>query len=177
MMTPIEQYNKMYRLVKKAHLGQMYGDSPYTHHLEQVDKLVTQVNSKKQIIECMEITGVLSDYDYSDVVWLLKTAALAHDLYEDTAWKENDLLDEGFNLFVELAVVALTKRPDECKERYLLRLCRNPWAVLIKKADSFTNLLHSLAEGHTGRVMKYTDNLQVLGGEKQLRELHAVVTS
>lgn len=176
-MSPIEQYNKMHQLVKKAHLGQMYGEHPYLYHSEQVDKLVTQVNSKKQILKCMDITGVLSDYSYSDVVWLLRTAALAHDLYEDTEWKENDLLDQGFNLFVELAVIALTKKPDECKKRYLVRLCRNPWAVLIKKADSFTNLLHSLLEGHIGRVMKYTDNLQILGGEKKLRELHAVVTS
>lgn len=165
-LTPIAGLTLAKTIIVEAHADQFYGERPYTYHLHQVCDYVSLVNSPKAIMQVCELTGWSEDYNYEGVLQVLQTIALLHDLLEDTKWTEDDLYNKGYNDLVVDTVVSLTKQAGEDKEEYLQRLCKNPWAILVKKADSFANLQNCLSEGRTSGVYKYTENLAILGGLK-----------
>lgn len=165
-LTPLLSFVRAKKIAQEAHKDQMYGDKPYMYHLNQVCEYVVQVNSLSQIMAIARETCWAEDFDHRQIQSLLKACALLHDLLEDTEWTEEMLVAQGFNDMVVDTVVSMTKKPEEDKETYLRRLCVNPWAVLVKKADSFANLQNCLAEGRTNGILKYTENLQILTGAK-----------
>lgn len=64
-----------------------------------------------------------------------QTAALLHDVVEDTTLTLEDLKREGFSDRVLDAVQHLTHGKNESREAYLRRVKENPLAVRIKLAD------------------------------------------
>ncbi len=66
---------------------------------------------------------------------LLKTAALLHDVIEDTEWTADDLLAAGIHPKVVETVCTLTHQEQETYDEYLTRVGRNPLAVEVKLAD------------------------------------------
>jgi len=62
-------------------------------------------------------------------------AAWLHDVLEDTSLQATDLEREGFSPTVVEAVVALTFRQGEPRERYYSRVRANPLARIVKIAD------------------------------------------
>ena len=64
-----------------------------------------------------------------------KTAAMLHDVVEDSEYTFNDLLDAGIRPDVVTAVDALTRRSGESKEKAVTRARHNPIARIVKLAD------------------------------------------
>ena len=71
---------------------------------------------------------------------VLQTAAVLHDVVEDSALTLEDLSREGFSQEVVRLVDAMSKRPGEDYEVYIQRLARTPAAIPIKLADLRHNM-------------------------------------
>jgi (p)ppGpp synthase/HD superfamily hydrolase len=83
-----------------------------------------------------------------------RTAAVLHDLLEDTNWTRADLEREGFCQVVLDAVEALTRRSEETYEDFLHRVSLNPVALRVKLADLEDNLDASRIEQPTERDLR-----------------------
>ena len=68
--------------------------------------------------------------------------ALLHDVLEDTALTLEQLEAEGMPADILEALTVLTRQPDEEYETYIRRVCGNPLAKVVKRAD----LLHNSDE-------------------------------
>lgn len=121
------------------HENQLYGNKPYTYHLDKVEEKVVELFPDEPI---------------------LRIVAQLHDTLEDTSAKYEMLLFFGED--VANAVAALTKISGENRHYYIKRVKLNSIAKKVKIADSTSNLLHSLSEGDSRRVLKYSDNLSLL---------------
>ncbi len=69
-----------------------------------------------------------------------RTAAILHDVIEDSIFSLEDLEKEGFSGEVLRIVDALTRRRDESYEDYIMRLAKTPEAITIKMADLKHNM-------------------------------------
>lgn len=102
---------------------------------------------------------------------VLEAAGYLHDAVEDTDWTLDTLRDRGVDEGVVQLVDHLTRRRDEHRETYLIRLAEDPRAVKIKLAD----ISHNLRPDRLGRiadadererlVRKYSRTLSVLARE------------
>ncbi len=91
--------------------------------------------------------------------WDARTAAVLHDVIEDTPVTADDLRDEGIPERVVEAVVALTHREEDTYEAYIEALAPNPLARQVKLADLADNLATNLAMPPTpaneARIARY----------------------
>ncbi len=71
---------------------------------------------------------------------VLQTAAVLHDVVEDSSLTLEELKKKGFSDEVVELVDAMSKRPDEDYEQYIQRLARTPAAIPIKLADLRHNM-------------------------------------
>ena len=96
-----------------------------------------------------------------------QTVAALHDLIEDTGWNLESLQEE-FDEGVVAAVDALTRRDGERYFDYIGRVCDNPLARTVKRADLLDNLNESRIPNPTPhdkrRWAKYRNALAVLDG-------------
>jgi (p)ppGpp synthase/HD superfamily hydrolase len=87
------------------------------------------------------------------------SAALLHDVIEDSEITAQDLLDEGIPAEVVEAVRCLTKNEGEEYMAFVARAKRNKLAAKVKKADIEDNIdvlrLASLNEYDLARIQKY----------------------
>lgn len=127
-------------LAAKGHAGQMYGEEPYTVHLDEVEQA------------CRDM------FPGEDRLPIL---AQLHDIVEDTRIGVA-ILEELFDNDIVLAVEAMTKATSETREEYLIRCKKNELARKCKMADSFCNMRRSLMRGHMRRVKKYGETLALL---------------
>ena len=88
-----------------------------------------------------------------------RTAAVLHDVVEDSAVTIDDLRREGFSEDVVHAVDAMTRRGGEGYEEYVERASRDPLARRIKIADLDDNMnlrrLHGLEDQDRERMERY----------------------
>lgn len=121
-LSAAKAYATLHHVIRK---GQLYGNVPYTHHLQDVERILLEF-------------GVA---DYVDL-----TAAWLHDIVEDTDVKLRDV-EENFGEDVAALVGAVTS------EEGLNRRVRNaltypkiraagPRAVRLKLADRLANVRH-----------------------------------
>lgn len=129
-------------LAEAYHEGQMYGDKPYTFHIEMVVENVKQLYA--------------TDKDLEDLIQV----AYLHDILEDTFITE-DTLKAIFSKDVFIAVQDITKGT-ESYDTYIQRLRYSKLARKVKVADSLANLQCSLADVSSKRVIKYTNVLRKL---------------
>lgn len=134
---------KAKRFAEKAHLGQKYGEQPYTYHLEGVVSLVTAR---------MKADPMLSTY--VAVAWL-------HDTLEDTTATFKQIHDE-FGLAIATAVLALTKVEELSYERYMVGCCENSLAREVKICDTLFNLNESFKGSYVKGMNKYPKQLAIL---------------
>jgi len=132
---------------KKYHKDQMYGDRPYHYHLVMVD------------IKVQELFG--QTFRNSGELYFLRVCAFLHDVIEDTDADFNEIENE-FGLAVADTVALLTRFDGETKEHYLDELVLDPFAVMVKIADTLSNLEHSIMAGNTRRINKYRKQLSFL---------------
>ena len=144
MSTYTSLLNKMIGLAQLAHKGQMYGDKPYTYHLEQV---------------VAQLATVDSDIDYFKVFTIV---AVGHDIIEDTCVTAEQLLALGFTNSIVDAIVAITKDDVESRTTYLRRCMSNRIAHVVKIADTKANLKQNILENNTKRAALYTRQLHIL---------------
>ena len=123
---------------------------PYTYHLHQVADLVIKMYENKVKPE------VLDD---------LVAIAYLHDVLEDTATTQAELVNAGISDRVLHAVVAMTKC-GESYEDYINKVLANKLATKVKLCDTAANLNNSLLEFNRKRINKYTKQIQLLGGFK-----------
>jgi len=69
-----------------------------------------------------------------------QTAAVLHDVLEDSSMTLDDLRAEGFSEQVVSLVDALSRRAEETYEQYIHRLAKSPAAIPIKLADLRHNM-------------------------------------
>ena len=80
-----------------------------------------------------------------------RIAAVLHDVVEDCGWTLEQLASEGFSSIVIEAVDALTKRPGEDYEAFVLRAAANAIARKVKLADLADNSDPQRSVDHTER--------------------------
>lgn len=69
-----------------------------------------------------------------------RTAAILHDVVEDTSITLEQLAEEGFSPTIVAAVEALTKRPSESRMEAAARAAENRVARTVKLADNAENM-------------------------------------
>ncbi|HBO2935171.1 TPA: HD domain-containing protein [Pseudomonas aeruginosa] len=88
-----------------------------------------------------------------------QSAALLHDVIEDSDTTEDDLREDGFPESVISAVVALTRRKGESYEAFIDRVRIHPLARKIKLLDIEDNMnllrLNAVTEKDLQRIAKY----------------------
>lgn len=135
-------YIKLLNIVEEAHYGQKYGDLPHTYHLSQVEGLSIEINE---------------EFDEH----LIGAVALAHDVCEDTNITPEDLIRRGIHTDIVKNIELLTKTGYTYSE-YIKRVKSDPIALLVKRADTFSNLEHSFSENNIERVKRYSRQLNKL---------------
>jgi len=90
---------------------------------------------------------------------LLKTAAVLHDVVEDSDMSFESLQNEGFPGEILRLIDALTRRPDEDYSDYIARIVQTPEAIPIKLADLKHNMnalrLQEFSEKDGERMRRY----------------------
>lgn len=142
---------KAYTIALEAHRTQKYGQHTYVYHLRNV------------VDKC---TLLYTDSLRSDEMYLVENIAWLHDLFEDTNYSEESLRVhfESYAYVDELvdALKAITKLDYENREEYLERCARNKWALMVKIADTLSNLECSFASREQRRINKYLNQLDKL---------------
>jgi (p)ppGpp synthase/HD superfamily hydrolase len=118
------------QIALKAHEGQMYGDKPYSYHLEQV---VNQMNDHET--------------DAKMVAWL-------HDIIEDGHVSGKQLTELGVPEHVVEAVGLLTKMHGETYVQYINNICTNRLAMRVKEADLVANIANGPCKSLRERYIK-----------------------
>ncbi len=138
------------KLAAEAHAGQLYGDRPYTVHLD-------------------DVSAVLREFGYTDSVH--QDGAYIHDVAEDTETTGKDLMDAGVS---DDAVAVMFFCTDESGHNRKTRKARTytrmhallslylkdkeayiyvPAGVRVKLADRIANIRTCIRQGHEGRGM------------------------
>ncbi len=99
------------------------------------------------------------------------TAAVLHDVVEDTEWTLNRLREAGFSEEVLEAVDCLTRREGESYDEFVGRVRTNPIARQVKIADLEDNMnvrrMSRLAAKDLERLEKYHRAWRALTGDSQ----------
>ena len=138
-------------IATKAHEGQFRwdGKTPYIAHPAAIAKVIATTQN--------------SIHNPSFVIEATATAWL-HDVVEDTAVSFHDLYEAGINDVIIAAVDAITKRDEEGYLDYLLRVKRNPIALVVKIADIKNNMSDLDRKKKKSMYEKYQLALYILGG-------------
>ena len=140
-------------LVKESHGSQLYGNKPYTYHLDQVRDSVIN-------LEFPDIS--MCPYGSEDLFYKLEMVALMHDLLEDTEVTSEKLLELGYPEDVVAAVVLVTKVEGLSYTDYLRNIVKDDLAFKVKVADTYCNLTESLKDGNIKRIRKYSIQIEKL---------------
>lgn len=131
---------RAFQLAKHYHGNQMYGDKPYSYHLDSVAS------------KCKFLYG----YDETLVM-----AAYNHDQLEDTDC-EYETIVHACGWEVADAVVSVTKVKSESYKDYIKRVRANDIGLKVKIADTLCNLEESVKIRDMKRIKKYTKQLELL---------------
>lgn len=89
---------------------------------------------------------------------MLRTAALLHDVVEDSDITVDDLVNEGFSTEIATIVDCLTKREGEPYDDYINRVVTSRAAITIKLADLEDNMdARRLPEMDNDSVQRYRE--------------------
>jgi len=97
---------------------------------------------------------------------VMRTAAILHDVVEDSVLSIQDLKKEGFSDEILLIVDALTRKSKEKYEDYISRITNTPQAIPIKMADLRHNMdalrLSVFSDKDGDRMRRYHNAYRVL---------------
>ncbi|UPW35838.1 bifunctional GTP diphosphokinase/guanosine-3',5'-bis pyrophosphate 3'-pyrophosphohydrolase [Pseudomonas phage EM] len=148
-------------IASNAHEGQMYGDSkvPYMYHLQMVYGVAVARNAPADMDSTQQ-------YHTIPKLNTLLSVALLHDVLEDTLLTADDLSMMGVWDNIVEALVILNKNNFETYKKYMIACRSHPVAKEIKICDTISNLSMSTMEGRTGRIKKYSSQLNILMKEE-----------
>lgn len=137
-----------YGTVVPSHEGQMYGSEPYKYHLQEVRKEWVKLFQK--------CASRVEEYH-------AELACLGHDILEDCPQITIDTL-KSVNVPQEVidAIVLVTKTKKVSYHKYLSDIAEDELAFQVKVADTYSNMTHSIKEGSTKRVLKYSEQIRLL---------------
>lgn len=120
ILAAAKSYATLHHVIRK---GQLYGNVPYTHHLDQADRVLLRFDEERLV---------------------LRTAIWLHDVVEDTDVKLRDI-EENFGEDVALLVGAVTSEEGPNRRTrnaltYPKIRATGPDAVRIKLADRIANV-------------------------------------
>lgn len=125
-------------LALRSHAGQLYGDRPYSVHLEAVQDVLARFGIRDEVV---------------------RAAAWLHDVLEDNPNVRREDLERTLPEAVVAIVDACTDGAGESrearKERPLRLIPKTPNAVLVKLADRIANVEASIHDHHDGRLAMY----------------------
>ena len=125
-------------LALRSHAGQLYGNRPYSVHLEAVQRVLERFGIDDEVI---------------------RAAAWLHDVLEDNPNVRREDLERALPEAVVAIVDACTDGPgksrDERKTRPLRLIPKTPNAVLVKLADRIANVEASIEDRHEDRLTMY----------------------
>ena len=125
------------RTATEWHAGQLDKNGmPYIGHLERTARMVELSGGK----------------------WFQIQAAWLHDIIEDTAATELDLLAAGISSHVVALVSALTHEPFQLYQEYLQQVKAESAAVLVKLCDLYDNLNPSRMQHLDGAAQRRLRN-------------------
>ncbi|MNE04014.1 GTP pyrophosphokinase rsh [compost metagenome] len=127
----------------EKHAGQMYGEYPYTYHLEKVALNVALRNKDHQLLSTLVA-----------VAWL-------HDVMEDCGVTYEELVRE-FGVCIASSVRALTKVKGRSYQEYLEDCMQYAIAHEVKICDTFANLTESIFTRNEKGMKKYPRQLAIL---------------
>lgn len=134
-------------LAEEKHFNQRYGTRPYMFHIQSV----------------VDTLPFLSEFIPTAYFHQAQIIAYLHDILEDTDVGETYIYN-NFGSDVVVAVKLLTKKPSETRDDYIQRLIasQNTMAIIVKIADTMTNLKQSLESGNIKFINRYTKQLDKL---------------
>ena len=142
---------KAYTVALNAHRDQKYGQHAYVYHLRNV------------VDKC---TSLYADTLCINEMYLVENVAWLHDLFEDTDYSVEALRRnfKGYGQVNEMvsALEAITKLESETRDEYLKKCAGNKWALMVKIADTLSNLECSFAIREQRRITKYLNQLDKL---------------
>jgi len=132
----------------KFHGSQQYGNKPYSFHLDGV---------MKEAEDFISYIVSIRDFDYDEDT--IGPAIYLHDILEDTNCMFEDIENE-FGYKVAKTVLTLTHSNHETYGEYIVRVSKDPNAILIKIADLFFNKEQSIKslETTTGKDKKIIEH-------------------
>lgn len=132
-------YLRAREFAKKAHGEQKYGERNYSHHLQQVDKIVN------------DFAHLLKE----NAILKIKTCAWLHDIIEDTEITKSDL-EKEFNSTIAGIVykVSNNKKSNEIPYK---KICNCNNAKLIKLFDRLANMENCCITKSTRHIKKYVE--------------------
>ena len=142
-MHTMEDVIRAMKFAVLAHGVQLYGDKPYSYHLQGVAKLVAARNE-----------GEPNLYTLLCVAWL-------HDVLEDTEVSDQELCEE-FGQEIAVAVIYLTRYSDLSYEDYIRGCRENALAREVKICDTMFNLQQSFKNRRSKGMKKYPAQLAYL---------------
>src|SRR5215475_5616109 len=97
-----------------------------------------------------------------------RIVAVLHDVLEDCGWTLERVRQEGFSEEIVAALDAVSRRPGEAYEEFILRAAANEIGRRVKLADlednSDMSRLPSVTEPDMVRLRKYRDAIEMLQG-------------
>ncbi|MDQ0560498.1 (p)ppGpp synthase/HD superfamily hydrolase [Rhizobium mesoamericanum] len=118
-------------------------------HAEQTDK-----TGGPYFLHCKRVADAVEDGDERVVAYL-------HDVVEKgPGWTLDRLREEGFSSTIIEAVDALTRRPNESDDDFVMRALSNPLARPVKVADLRDNLAQAKSIG--ADAGKYEKGLKIV---------------
>lgn len=127
-----------------------------TFHCNQFDKA-----GVPYIIHCVKVMDYLKNDDEE-----LNCIAILHDIIEDTACSNIELIQAGMTNRIVAGVMALTKSKDITTEQYLAQIKQNNDAIKVKMCDlrhnSDIRRLKNVRQKDFERIVKYHKMFQEL---------------
>lgn len=143
--------NKYLNKAIELHGDEVYGNKPFSYHLSSVVKTSGSIFGCSNQVACV---AAFHDALESDVIsvhslrdWLIRQP-------------EFDLYDVDFNILP--ALDAITKRENESRKEYLIRVKANRLAKQVKIADAMSNLRQNIIDKNLKRAAYYQDTLDKL---------------
>ena len=143
-------------LAQHFHSGQKYGKYDYfQYHLRGVVDLLSEVSILPVGVRMISV-------------------ALLHDILEDTSCTY-ETIENIFGVHVANSASLLTKTDGEPIEQYLLGVCSDYTARVVKFTDSLFNYRECVKCGDLKRAEKYKRNLEVLHDKQIMISLEDIL--
>lgn len=136
---------------KELHKDQMYGDKPFSYHLDMVSKTVEALYGEGQYLSCI---AAFHDGLEDKVIDVTRLLYLLNSYDDFDTW--------GIDINIAPAILAITKNKQDTRKQYLLKVKENRLATKVKIADAMCNLRECLKDGNLSRAQYYQDTLDTL---------------